>query len=810
MHVIVEALTKVTEHGAVVFNGDGQTITKSHKYGLELRQSIFSWSNWVALKRADSQVAQAEADYQNARQELVTRVAQRYFDVLAAQDDLDAQQAAANAIQHQLEQSEQRFNVGLIAITDVQEARAAHDSSVAAVIAAKRALASAQEALREITGDFFTALARPVDSMELTSPNPASEEQWVQKALEQNLALISSRLGADIAREDISTARGGYAPSVDFIATGGKNVSDGDITYSLGGTGASAIDLNYRTIGVQVTIPLYSGGATNSRVREAVYRHRASRERLERIARQTERDTRDAYLGVLSEISRVKALKQALESNLTALKASEAGYEAGTRTAVDVLQSRRLLILAQTNYARSRYDYILNMLKLQSEAGLLTRQSLDGINALLKEGAPKVTDPSIVPGAAPGNPAPPATGPRDSTVSAIDNPRISISYTIFRMQNTTCACEHMGTRWGLAARMQGGAEQFRRHVDDRDHPFVGHARRTDDAEDADHALAVPVGRGDHAAVVEDLPAGLVADEDLHAIGPQAVVEQVQDVALFVEGLEQPLELVDAGELGEAHQVGLPGDHVFDRAGRRPGLLVQALRHRDGVEHLLVEPRVRFLQLAQHLLVHLGERAAAAVLVEEIGGAPQLLGAVVALELDDAVLHLAVVHHQHDQHPVLGQADELDLRQRRRLRQRQRDQARELREVGQELRGRGDQRLRLAGRKVELAAQRRELERFGGELRLEQLVDEEAVATVGRHSARRGVRRGDESERLEVRHHVADRGRAQRQPGLTRQCTRADRLALANVALYQHAQQVLGALRQGIFRVCFAAHGRCSG
>ena len=136
-----------------------------------------------------------------------------------------------------------------------------------------------------------------------------------------------------------------------------------------------------------------------------MYRHRASKERLERVARQTERETRDAYLGVLSEISRVKALKQALESSTTALKASEAGYEAGTRTAVDVLESRRLLILAQTNYARSRYDYILNVLKLQSEAGMLTRQSLDGINVLLKESAPKVVDPTATPTpqATPGN-----------------------------------------------------------------------------------------------------------------------------------------------------------------------------------------------------------------------------------------------------------------------------------------------------------------------------------------------------------------------------------------------------------------------
>ncbi len=398
----------------IIFSNNGTSKTTGHRYSVDLRQSVFSWTNWVALKRADAQVAQAEADYQSARQDLVSRVAQRYFDVLAAQDDLDAQQAAANSIKHQLEQSEQRFNVGLIAITDVQEARAAHDSAVAAVIASKRQLASAQEALREITGDSFDSLARPVEAMELATPNPASEEQWVQKALEQNLNLISSRLATDIARQSISSARGGYGPSLDLIGSAGKTVSDGDINYTDGGIGTSTLDQDLRSIGLQLTFPIYSGGATTSRVREAVYRHRAAKERLERVARQTERDTRDAYLGVLSEISRVKALKQALESNLTALKASEAGYEAGTRTAVDVLNSRRLLILAQTNYSRSRYDYILNVLKLQSEAGTLTRQSLDGINALLKETAPKITDPASTPGLAPA-PAQPA---------ASDNPGV--------------------------------------------------------------------------------------------------------------------------------------------------------------------------------------------------------------------------------------------------------------------------------------------------------------------------------------------------------------------------------------------------
>jgi outer membrane protein len=140
-----------------------------------------------------------------------------------------------------------------------------------------------------------------------------------------------------------------------------------------------------KQIGIQITFPLYSGGMVSSQVRQAVYQHRAAQERVERVARQTEHDARDAYLGVLSEISRVRALKRAVESNATALTATQAGYEAGTRTAVDVLESRRLYIQAQTDYSRSRYDYMINVLKLQQAAGILSEQSLDRLNSLLKE-----------------------------------------------------------------------------------------------------------------------------------------------------------------------------------------------------------------------------------------------------------------------------------------------------------------------------------------------------------------------------------------------------------------------------------------
>jgi outer membrane protein len=394
--------TSVTES----FPFSGKIDTTVHQYTVDLKQSLFRWENWQALKRADSQVAQAEADYQAAQQDLMERVSQRYFDVLGAQDDLEAQQVALISVTRQLDQAEARYQIGLIAVTDVEEARASHDSTAAAVIAAKRTLASTWELLREIIGDPFDFLARPNEPFETASPDPISEDRWVEMALQQNLSLVSSRLAADIARENVSISRGGHFPSLDLVGSAGKLTNNQSDVYPDGSpAGGTFLDERQRSIGIQLTFPIYSGGLVSSQVRQAVYTHRAAKERLERVARQTEHDARDAYLGVLSEISRVKALHRAVdsnlgvlseisrvkslhravESNLTALRATESGYEAGTRTAVDVLQSRQQWVQAQTDYAHSRYDYMLNVIKLQQAAGILSEQSLQRINALLTD-----------------------------------------------------------------------------------------------------------------------------------------------------------------------------------------------------------------------------------------------------------------------------------------------------------------------------------------------------------------------------------------------------------------------------------------
>jgi outer membrane protein len=272
----------------------------------------------------------------------------------------------------------------------VQEAKAARDSSAAAVIAAKRQLASAEELLREITAEKYTTLAKPGDAMPLKSPEPADEAQWVERSMEQNLALVSSRLAADIARDNVRAAFGGHLPELDLVASKSKVETTSEINFVSGNVGTRLSDTEDESYSLQVTMPIFSGGAAQSRVRQSEFQWRAARERLTRVSRQTERQARDAYLGVISEISRVNALRQALESSQTALKATEAGYEVGTRTAVDVLEGRRSLAVAQTNHSRSRYDYILNVMRLRLASGTLDRATLEDVNGWLSTTAAAV------------------------------------------------------------------------------------------------------------------------------------------------------------------------------------------------------------------------------------------------------------------------------------------------------------------------------------------------------------------------------------------------------------------------------------
>jgi len=328
--------------------------------------------------------------------------------VLAAEDTLSAAEATLQAFSRQLEQAEKRFEVGLIAITDVQESKAAFDSATAGVIAAKRALATAQELLRELTGEVYPSLAKPAENMPLDQPQPADENTWVTQALEQNLTVIAARLGVETAKADVKIAQSGHLPTVDLYAQRFENdrtadqvntriqrIDDPSIPPPVPVAGTADSNRTDDVVGLRVNVPIFAGGGTQSRVRQQVYRHRASRERLDGALRGAERETRDAYLGVLAERARVNALKQSVTSNQTALEATEAGFEVGTRTTVDVLEARRRLFEAQRDYARSRYDYLINLVRLKSAAGVLAPQDLAYINDFLTQPTPlQVTRPA--------------------------------------------------------------------------------------------------------------------------------------------------------------------------------------------------------------------------------------------------------------------------------------------------------------------------------------------------------------------------------------------------------------------------------
>ena len=362
------------------------TDATSTGWGFTLTQTIFDWAAVVALGASKDVLSQGEADFEAALQESMLRTAQAYFAVLGAQDELTAQSANRTAIARQLEQAQKRFEVGLIAITDVQEAQAAHDQAVAAEIAAKRSLATAEEQLREIVGSPMpvASLTRPGEGMPLPLPSPNVEQSWVDTALQQNPSLTSARMAASVADAEVRLRRSDYLPTLEIVAN--VNGSSGDRERVFRGMGADYRD-SFRSdsIRLQLSVPIFDGFNRNSRVREARFLHRASTERLEGVERAVVRQTRDAFLGVSSEISRVNALRQAVASSQTALRATEAGYEIGTRTIVDVLDARRNLVQAETNYARSRYDFIINVLSLKSAAGILTEQDLAEVSRWMEQ-----------------------------------------------------------------------------------------------------------------------------------------------------------------------------------------------------------------------------------------------------------------------------------------------------------------------------------------------------------------------------------------------------------------------------------------
>jgi outer membrane protein len=362
---------------------------ENSSFTFSIDQTLFNWSLFQTLRQADAQVAQAEADYQAAVQSLISRTLQTYFAALAAQDELAALEDNLGALERQLEQTQRRFEVGLIAITDVQESQAARDNAYAAVIGQQRTLATARENLRELTGVYHGSLARPIDDLPLTPPDPMDPEAWVQRANERNLTLVSARLAADASRRGMEATRGGLFPTLSLRATTTQfdNNSPGAQVYNPFLDQTETFDFpgigSNESISLQLNAPIWNGGRNYSNLRRQAALHSASLQRAVAAQRRTERQARDAFLGVISEISRVRALRQASASSRTALAATQAGFDVGTRTTVDVLTSQQALTRAQTNYYSSRYAYIQQVVALKLAAGSLSSDDLLEINGWL-------------------------------------------------------------------------------------------------------------------------------------------------------------------------------------------------------------------------------------------------------------------------------------------------------------------------------------------------------------------------------------------------------------------------------------------
>ena len=357
----------------------GTTDFTQYGYNLNLNQAIYRYNFWVQLRQANILVAQAEANFSNARQALILRVAERYFEVLAAGDNLTFAKSEKEAIGEQLNQTKQRFEVGLTAITDVHEAQARYDQAVAQNIQAENLLANTKENLREVTGQYYEHLSILVEESPLVAPQPENIEAWLDIAKERSLSLIAAEKEMQIAREDVSRNRAGHYPTLDLFANYSYTNADGGLFSGLTGQ-----EIDDARVGLQFNLPIYEGGLINSQTRESAHRYQQSRDLYEQQRRSTERETRSSYLNVLANISSVRAFGQALTSSRTALEATEAGYEVGTRTAVDVLNSRRELYRSERDYARSRYTYILETLRLKAAVGTLTEQDVTAINNWLK------------------------------------------------------------------------------------------------------------------------------------------------------------------------------------------------------------------------------------------------------------------------------------------------------------------------------------------------------------------------------------------------------------------------------------------
>lgn len=342
---------------------------------LSLVQPLFRRDLWIQLGQANDQVRQSEVRFTLTRQDLILRLAVAYFGVLRAIDDLRFARTEKKALEQQLRQAEQRFEVGLVAVTDVQEAQAGFDAARAQEIAAINQLNNANEALREITGRYLTDLAAVGDNLPLVTPEPNDIDLWTKTGLEQNLGVQIAQLTTDIVEKDIKRAEAGHLPSLDLV---------GSHTYSDSGGGVFGGTRTHQTaLALQLNLPIYQGGLVMSQTRQARAQYQQALDQLLQQRRETQRQTREAFLGIVTSISRVEALRQAVVSAGVAKEATDAGFEVGTRTAVDVVVATRNVTEQERNLSFERYSYLVDILRLKQAAGILSDADLTEINRLL-------------------------------------------------------------------------------------------------------------------------------------------------------------------------------------------------------------------------------------------------------------------------------------------------------------------------------------------------------------------------------------------------------------------------------------------
>ncbi len=361
---------------------DGKSDSKTKATSLSLTQPLFNMSSWYNYKRGQKLSEQAEARFGADQQSLIVRVATAYFNVLRSVDKLETTIAEQSAFAHQLDQVKQRFDVGLTAITDVHEAQAAYDSALAATLEARGSLSISYEALEVLTGKAEDQIAPLSDKFPVVNPTPADRAEWVNFALKNNYSLKASKLNADAAANSASGARAQHLPTVS--ATLGYSKTDRESEFN---NFYSENENDGSSVRIGVNIPIFSGLRTSSSARQAVSLGLQAQEQYNSTQRSTIQNARSLHLSVETDVARIAARKQATISNQSALEATQAGYEVGTRNLVELLQAQSKLYQARRDYSNALYDYVIDTIKLREVAGMLTPADVQEVDKWLQAGA---------------------------------------------------------------------------------------------------------------------------------------------------------------------------------------------------------------------------------------------------------------------------------------------------------------------------------------------------------------------------------------------------------------------------------------